>query len=29
MTPAFYMSGQSKIVGKTATVEAIEKLLKK
>jgi len=29
MTPALYIDGKSKIVGKTATVEEIKKMLKK
>ena len=29
MTPALYVDGESKIVGKTATVEEIKKILKK
>ena len=29
MTPALYIDGQSKIVGRTATVEEIKKMLKK
>lgn len=29
MTPALYVDGESKMVGKTATVEEIKKILKK
>jgi len=29
MTPALYIDGQSKMVGRTATVEEIKKMLKK
>lgn len=29
MTPALYIDGESKMVGKTATVEEIKKMLKK
>ncbi|NMC09458.1 MAG: thioredoxin family protein [Methanothrix sp.] len=29
MTPALYIDGQSKIVGRTATVEEIKRMLKK
>jgi small redox-active disulfide protein 2 len=29
MTPALYVDGESKVVGRTATVEEIKKMLKK